>query len=246
MVGILSDVGNVRPNNEDFVNYYEDNIKGIYVIADGMGGYNSGEIASSMAVKETLDFLKNLSSDENPEKAMKEAIHNANSNVFVSSQNNEEYKGMGTTLTACILINGELIVGHVGDSSCFFIDEKGIAKLTKDHSLVQQLLDSGHITEEEAVNHPNKNIITRALGTSEYVEVDIYRKSLKGITKIVLCTDGLSNYVSMKEIYHIVMDYDVVEASKKLIGLGKEKGSRDNLSVIVFEGEGKYDRDLTW
>ncbi|MBC8062607.1 MAG: Stp1/IreP family PP2C-type Ser/Thr phosphatase [Clostridiaceae bacterium] len=238
MVGILTDIGNIRAENEDSVEFYEDNLMGIYVIADGMGGYNSGEIASSMAVKEVLNYIKTNISLAKPEVIMKEAIFNANNDIFKYSLENEEHRGMGTTITACILINEELIVGHVGDSSCLVLNQLGISKLTKDHSLVQQLIDSGSITESEALTHPNKNIITRALGTSDFVEIDIYKQSIIGIKKIILCTDGLSNFVSNNEIYDIIICNNNEVASKKLIELGKEKGSRDNLSVIVFEGEG--------
>jgi serine/threonine protein phosphatase PrpC len=239
MVGMLSDVGNVRAKNEDSANFYEDDIMGIYVIADGMGGYNSGEIASSMAVNEVLLNLKSITNFDNPEAIMRKAIENANNIIYKASMENENQSGMGTTITACLLINKELIVGHVGDSSCYYIGDKGLYKLTKDHSLVQQLIDSGSITETEALNHPNKNIITRALGTNNFVDVDIYRQPLNGIDKILLCTDGLSNFVTSDEMYKIIINNDYNEACKELIQLGKDKGSRDNLSVIVFEGEGK-------
>lgn len=237
MVGILSDIGNVRANNEDSADFYKDESMGVYIIADGMGGYNSGEIASSMAVKQVLTYIKVNINLAEPEVTIKEAIVNANNNIYKASLENEEQRGMGTTITACILINGELIVGHVGDSSCLLVNDLGVSKLTKDHSLVQELVDSGSITEAEALTHPNKNIITRALGTNDFVEIDIYKQSLLGIKKIILCTDGLSNFVSKDEIYDIIICNNSEVASKKLIQLGKEKGSRDNLSVIVFEGE---------
>ena len=239
MVGILSDIGNVRAKNEDCTDYYEDNLKGIYVIADGMGGYNCGEIASSIAVNEMLEYIKGVENFENIELIMKQAIKKANKKIYKASLENEEQKGMGTTLTACLIYNGELIVGHVGDSSCYVIMDNKINKLTKDHSLVQELIDSGSITEAEALSHPNKNIITRALGTSDYVEVDVYKQPLNGIDKIILCTDGVSNFVLTDEMYEVITNNDNMVACKKLIELGKEKGSRDNLSVIVFEGEGK-------
>ena len=237
MVGILSDIGNVRAENEDSAEFYEDEQFGIYIIADGMGGYNSGEIASDMAVKEVLAYIKANINLAKPEVIIKEAIVNANNTIYKASLENEEQSGMGTTITACILINGELIVGHVGDSSCLVLNNLEVSKLTKDHSLVQQLVDSGSITEAQALIHPNKNIITRALGTNDFVEIDIYTQSLVGIKKIILCTDGLSNFVSNNEIYDIIIYNNNEVASKKLIQLGKEKGSRDNLSVIVFEGE---------
>ena len=238
MVGILSDIGNVRSKNEDSVEFYENGEMGIYIIADGMGGYNSGEIASNMAVKEVLSYLKSNINSGKPEVIIKEAIVNSNLNIYKASLANIEQSGMGTTITACIKINGELVVGHVGDSSCLVLNSLGVSKLTKDHSLVQQLVDSGSITEDEALTHPKKNIITRALGTSDFVEIDLYKQSIVGIKKIILCTDGLSNFVSNDEIYDIIICNNNEETSKKLIQLGKEKGSRDNLSVIVFEGEG--------
>lgn len=124
------------------------------------------------------------------------------------------------------------------------IKKDGISKITKDHSLVQQLIDEGSITEEEAAVHPNKNIITRALGTNASVEVDTFNVNLKDINRVLICTDGLSNEVSVNEMYEIIMkNSNNKDACKQLIDLSKLRGGRDNISVIVFEGECKYDRN---
>lgn len=152
---------------------------------------------------------------------------------------------MGTTITACFVKDNILTVANVGDSRCYVIYEDRIERITKDHSLVQQLLDNGSITEEEAYHHPNKNIITRALGTSENVEIDIYELSMEKIIKVLLCSDGLSNDVYENEMYEIAMKNDNQVACNSLVELSKQKGSRDNISVIIFEGECKDDRYFT-
>lgn len=238
MLGILSDKGNIRPNNEDFVGFFETEVYKIYVVADGMGGYNSGEVASKIAVEKTMEYIDKNIDKLDPKELVKAAVKNANKEILTVATENKSCKGMGTTITCCFIKNNEMVVGHVGDSSCYILRQNEINKLTKDHSLVQELLDSGSITEEEAANHPNKNIITRALGTSAEVEIDVYMIKINDINKIMLCTDGLSNFVSEKEMLQIISNYDNDESARKLIQLGKEKGSRDNLSIIVFEGEG--------
>lgn len=244
MVGILSDIGNVRKLNEDYVGYFEDDEKRLYVIADGMGGHNAGEVASEIAVNSTIEYIKNIESLFDIETAIKSAILFANKKIYELSRKREALAGMGTTITACLIKNKKMVVANVGDSNCHIITENAIHKVTRDHSLVQELVDSGSITEEEALKHPNKNIITRALGTSEKVKVDTYIKNITGIKKIILCTDGLTNLVKSKEIYDIINSNDNETSCKKLVELSKERGSRDNISVILFEGECKHDRNL--
>jgi protein phosphatase len=132
-----------------------------------------------------------------------------------------------------------MVVANVGDSRCYEVHDGNIVKITKDHSLVQQLIDNGSITEEEALYHPNKNIITRALGTNIDVKVDIYKLSLSDVHKVIMCTDGLSNLVTSAEICDIVCKYDNENSCSELVRLSKQKGGNDNISVIVFEGGGK-------
>jgi protein phosphatase len=240
LVHLLTDIGNFRKVNEDYVDYFTDETKRIYVIADGMGGHNAGEIASKLAVENTISYINSLEELDDLEESIREAVLDSNMKIFELSSSRNELNGMGTTLTACLVKGGEMVVAHVGDSRCYVIKDKKISQVTKDHSLVQQLLDEGSITESEADNHPNKNIITRALGTNSTVEVDVIKMDIEGVEKVILCTDGLSNLISEQELYDIVMNED--DCCAELIELSKSRGAKDNISVIVFEGELRDDR----
>lgn len=243
-MGIVSDVGNYRLVNEDSVGYFEDSTLKYYVVADGMGGHNAGEVASNIAVNNTINFIKDTySGEKNLRELLKKSIEKANRHIYMLSKEKEAYEGMGTTITACLIKEDKVLVANVGDSSCIVIkQDKTIKKVTKDHSLVQELIDSGSITFEQGLKHPNKNIITRALGTRKEVEIDLYELQLSDLFKIILCTDGLTNVVSLSEILDIVTNFNEDVASQKLIELGKKNGSKDNISVIVFRGADKNDR----
>ena len=244
MLGILSDVGNVRKTNEDSVGYFEGNDIEIYIVADGMGGHNAGEVASELATKIIIDYVKNNHNGLDMKEVLSEGIKSANKEIYNVASENESLKGMGTTVTICLKKQSKMVVANVGDSSCYIIDNKReLLKITRDHSLVQQLLDNGTITEEKARNHPNKNIITRALGTNELVEVDLFDVDLTNVIKCVLCTDGLTNDVTYDEMYDIIMENDNATSCKMLVDLSKSKGGRDNISVIIFEGECRDDRN---
>ncbi|MBA5850518.1 Stp1/IreP family PP2C-type Ser/Thr phosphatase [Clostridium sp. cel8] len=243
MVGILSDVGKVRKLNEDYVSFYKGMNFTIYVIADGMGGHNAGEVASKIAVETTISHIKSMDRLDSMEDALLKAISAANKKIFELSNENKKLNGMGTTITVCMVRGKNMIIGNVGDSGCYILKKDGITKVTKDHSLVQELIDEGSITEEEAAVHPNKNIITRALGTNVSVDVDIFKVDLGNVNKVLMCTDGLSNEVSLNEMYDIIMRNNNEEACRQLVELSKLKGGRDNISVIVFEGECEDDRD---
>ncbi|MFL0249906.1 Stp1/IreP family PP2C-type Ser/Thr phosphatase [Clostridium neuense] len=247
MVGLLSDIGNVRKLNEDYADYYESEKFKFYVVADGMGGHNAGEVASKIAVEATMEYIKNNvnTKEEQMGICLENAVKYANEKIYEKANSSESLSGMGTTITACLIKNNSMVVANVGDSGCFSVTKNGITKITKDHSLVQQLVDTGTITEEEAMTHPNKNIITRALGTSKFVDVDIFNIDLAGTYKFVLSTDGLTNGVTIHEIYDIVLKNDNDEACSKLVELSKVKGSRDNISVIVFGGEDRDDRNYS-
>lgn len=241
----MSDVGKVRKLNEDSLNFYIGSDFSIYVIADGMGGHNAGEVASKIAVDTTICYMKSADiNSKDMEDHLLRAIDTANRKIFQLSKQNEKLSGMGTTITVCLVKEGKMVTANVGDSGCYILKKNGIAKITKDHSLVQQLLDEGSITEEEAAIHPNKNIITRALGTNLSVEADIFKIDLRDVYKVLMCTDGLSNEVELNEMYDIIMgNNNNNDACRQLIELSKLKGGRDNISVIVFEGECKDDRD---
>lgn len=240
-----TDVGNYRSLNEDYIGSYEGEKFKLFVVADGMGGHNAGEVASKLAVDTVIDYVKKHSDFESGVGVLRQAILKGNEEIFKMQNKNKELSGMGTTITACLISNFVAYIANVGDSSCFIINSSGIEKVTKDHSLVQQLIDNGSITEEEANTHPNKNIITRALGTNSKVEVDIFEIEINEPIIFVMCTDGLSNDVNKFEIYDIVTKNTFEESCEKLVDLSKLKGSKDNISVIVFKGECKDDRNST-
>jgi PPM family protein phosphatase len=240
LVHLLTDVGNFRKVNEDYIDYYTDEAKRIYVIADGMGGHNAGEIASKLAVENTISYINSLTQLDDLEDSIRKAVLDSNQKIYELSKSKTDLNGMGTTLTACLIKGGDMVIAHVGDSRCYVIKDKAISQVTKDHSLVQQLLDEGSITESEADNHPNRNIITRALGTNSTVDVDVIKMDIKRIEKVILCTDGLSNLISEQELYDFVMKND--DCCAELIELSKSRGTKDNISVIVFEGEWRDDR----
>ncbi|MDO5038160.1 Stp1/IreP family PP2C-type Ser/Thr phosphatase [Clostridium sp.] len=237
MVGYKSDVGIKRKFNEDSVGHFECDSYGIYIVADGMGGHNAGEVASEMAVSNVIEFVKN-NINSLGECVLEDAIENVNKKIYEYSVSNLKLSGMGTTITACLVYDGKIVIANVGDSSCFGINSSGLFKLTKDHSLVQQLIDSGSISEEEAINHPNKNIITRAVGTHEDVEVDIFKFDIDEYDKYLMCSDGLTNEVPIERITEIIQKEDDNElACYELVNEANKNGGRDNITVMLFGGE---------
>ena len=238
MVGLVSDIGLKRALNEDCALYFEGTDFKIYVVADGMGGHNAGEVASKMAAERIVDYVKcNFSKLEEKELITK-AIEDVNREIFNFSMTNDKLNGMGTTVTACLITKRNIYVANVGDSSCIGVKNGMIKKITKDHSLVQELIDSGTISEMEAVNHPKKNIITRALGTSSNVNVDVFNLMNDEYEVLLLCSDGLTNEVTKEEILEVINNessYDSI--ANRLVDMAKEKGGRDNITVLLFGGE---------
>lgn len=237
MLGYKTDVGSVRKVNEDYLGFDENEKYRLYIIADGMGGHKAGEVASRYAVTEIIEKLKRINFDNDAKKELIDAVKSANRKVYNESKANEDLRGMGTTVTLALIVNKKLYVAHVGDSSCFVLTKDGMKKVTKDHSFVQELIDIGSISEEEAKNHPNKNIITRSLGFFQELEVDIYELPMEIISKIILCTDGLTNYITINELKEVVEQNSNTEACERLINIAKARGGSDNISIIVGEGE---------
>lgn len=238
MVSMLSDKGAIRSLNEDSCKYYECEKFNIYVVADGMGGHNAGEVASKMAVDGIVNFIKDNVDIISENKLLKEAINFVNTIIYNYSCEKQELNGMGTTITSCLVINDMVYVANVGDSSSFGIKGKVIKKITKDHSLVQELVDLGTISEYEAINHPKKNIITRAVGTSKSVDVDIFEVPKNDYDLFLLCTDGLTNEVTNEQIISVMLTSESFnEACSNLIEIAKQKGGRDNITVLLFGGE---------
>lgn len=237
MIGLISDVGKRRPVNEDYADYHETDEYKLFIVADGMGGHNAGEIASKLATEIILEYIKDNWDTFKEACILENAIKASNKKVFSVSNKDEEFKGMGTTIAACLITESDIYVANVGDSACFMLENQKLIKVTKDHSLVQELLDSGSITEEEASTHPRKNIITRAVGAYEEVMVDIFKLPKVMKNKYLLCSDGLLNEVTNDEIENILNNYDNEEAAKQLVTLANEREGRDNITVLVFGGE---------
>ncbi|MVX64536.1 Stp1/IreP family PP2C-type Ser/Thr phosphatase [Clostridium chromiireducens] len=238
MVGLVSDVGLKRTLNEDFASYLEKDEFKIYVVADGMGGHNAGEVASEMAAKRIVNYIDEKYSSTNVDELIVEAIEKVNRDIFNFSNTNEKLSGMGTTVTACFMTKDFIHVANVGDSCCFAIKNNHIRKITKDHSLVQELVDIGSISEKEAENHPKKNIITRALGTSDSVSVDVFEIENSECDLFILCSDGLTNELTKEEILQVVIEEEnYVNMANRLVYLAKEKGGRDNITVLLFGGD---------
>lgn len=238
MVGIVSDIGMVRNLNEDYAKYLECNDFKIYVVADGMGGHNAGEVASKMAAEGIVNYVGENFSENTKDVVLKNAIEKVNKDIYFHSLKNDCLNGMGTTITACLITKDWIKIANVGDSSCFGITNNEIIKITKDHSLVQELVDSGSISENEAANHPKKNIITRAIGTSDKVNVDIFDIIENKYDKYILCSDGLTNELTKEDIIKVINEEkDLSLACERLVNIAKYKGGRDNITVLLFGGE---------
>lgn len=232
-----TDVGMVREVNQDFVFVSEapiGSLPNLLVVADGMGGHKAGEYASKFAVEVVKQELTQ-STEENPEAMMKNAIITANHRLRDAAREDSRFHGMGTTLVVATVIERTLYFANVGDSRLYLLNED-IRQLSKDHSLVQEMVRLGGINQEEAKHHPDKNIITRAVGGREQVEVDFFEYRLKKGDIILMCTDGLSNMVEDDEILRIVRSSrDVVETVERLIERANQNGGSDNIGVIVAQ-----------
>ena len=233
-----SDIGRAREMNQDayYASQPSDTV-GLYIVADGMGGYNGGEIASSLAVTATKNYIENNFAEtehtkEKLQELVKNAIEYANMVVYEKSKEIEQLEGMGTTIEVALVHNNRVYIGHVGDSRIYRIRKNFMRSLTTDHSYVEKLIKDGTITRDEAANHPKKNMLTKALGCTSFVDPDV---SVKGFQKddiLVLTTDGLTNMVSDEKIYSIVTDIIEV-AADELIEKANMAGGLDNITVVI-------------
>lgn len=238
-----TDTGLRRSNNED--NLFSGIIHGwnLFLVADGMGGRNAGEVASRIAVDSIVEYLTGCNDLDEPTcsagNMLAEAIKSANSNIYSRSIEDEECNGMGTTLSAVLIKDDVMVLGHVGDSRIYFFRDGKLEQITSDHSYVAELLRTGAITEEEAKIHPKKNYIYRNLGYEKDVDVDIACKEFKDNDKLMLCSDGLSNQLEYDEILKIFIEENDPENSIKLmIQLVLERGGLDNITAIVVHNVG--------
>jgi len=252
-IGAMTDVGKVRAVNED--NFTVEESLGLFMVADGLGGQNAGEVASKMAV-ETIkshlndeknplvgEYKEEFSQDTN---RMLSGIRLTNSAIYEAGQRNSEQRGMGTTISS-VFINGDVMsLVHVGDSRIYRIRKERLERLTMDHSVVEEQLIQGLITKEEAAESKYKNVITRALGAEETIEVDADEEVLLDRDKILLCTDGLTDMVDDEEILRMILRNgdDPQRAGEELVDVANSKGGLDNISVILLYCE-KDEREAT-
>ena len=236
--GAITDIGMRRKINEDHYLIHEDATFPYAIVADGMGGHQAGEVASMMVVdiieSKLAAGLKDGLSHVEAGEVVRQAFISANSIIFNYAKEHYKIMGMGTTTTFAMVYNGKLITAHVGDSRVYAAGNE-IEQITKDHSYVQELVSRGEISPEMAKHHPRKNYITRAMGAEDTVKVDISIKPYSGET-ILLCSDGLTNYVDDEEILaHIKKYKPLQDACEKLMGLANERGGADNITVVAFK-----------
>ena len=233
----ITDVGRIRKMNQDNVFATDEplgSLPNLLVVADGMGGHKAGDFASKFTVETLKEELK-LSLKERPEEVLLDAVQVVNHKLIQTAEKDIKLDGMGTTLVAATVIDHTLYFINVGDSRLYLIN-KNIKQLSRDHSLVEEMLRLGGISEEEAKNHPDKNIITRAIGVKENVEADFYEFALKKGDVILMCTDGLCNMVSEDEIFAIIKGArDIVEAGQLLINRANENGGKDNIGIVLAQ-----------
>ena len=235
-----TDIGKIREINQDYY-YISDTINELqlYMLADGMGGCNGGEIASKLAIETAKSYIENNFKQIEKDKEsiiqlVASSMEYANMVVFEKSKESKELEGMGTTLEICLIYNNKAFIGHVGDSRIYRIRKEFIRKLTQDHSYVQKLVKDGTITQEEATHHPQKNMLMKALGCNAFVEPDVMVKGFLKDDIIVINSDGLTNLVSQEEIFNIAKK-DIAQAPKELIELANQRGGHDNITVVVIK-----------
>lgn len=240
----LTDSGLVRSNNEDALVF--DANYGVAVLADGMGGYNAGEVASSMAVlavkAELVRWLTVNSSQQDAKQVARQiemCFDEANLAILNASISNPQYAGMGTTLVVGVFLDKRLIVAHVGDSRCYRLRAGVLTQLTKDHSMLQEQLDAGFLTKEQAAYAPGKNLLTRALGVEEVLRVDMRAHAVEPGDLYMLCSDGLTDMMTDKEITLVLTQHSqLARMATDLVDQCNHNGGRDNISVLLVQAMG--------
>ena len=234
--GNHSDVGKKRKINQDSFGTAKNDWGEIFIVADGMGGHKGGEVASKITVDHMCNEFKLASSDTSPAVFLERSINSANEVVSSKAKEGPDYEGMGTTVVAVIIKDEEAHIGHVGDSRVYIFRNSQPCFITKDHSFVQDLVDQGLISEEEAEDHPKKNRILQAIGTGS-VKPDIITKKLYKGDHILMCSDGLSGEVKQSELIRELRSSEPMKACKNLVDLANDRGGPDNITVIAVDVE---------
>ena len=248
----LTDTGKVREHNEDTIAFDAD--IGLLVLADGMGGYNAGEVASGMATSfvktelgRWLTEASETATDSDVRRAMDICVDNANRAIFIAANSNPQYAGMGTTLVVGVFRDSRLLMGHVGDSRAYRLRASRLTQITHDHSLLQEQIDSGLITAEQAAFSANKNLVTRAVGVEDTVLLETHVHDVMPGDLYLLCSDGLSDMIDDETISQLLQSCELLpEAANALVDAANEAGGKDNISVVLVRVRGPAGAARSW
>lgn len=233
-IGTRSDTGRVRKINEDNFGFLQSHFGDLLIVCDGMGGHKGGEVASSLSVETIKKHFESISNNFDPVKELRLSIQIANNTLIEKARNNPSLNGMGSTVVIALFRENKAYTANLGDSRIYLCRDANIKQLTKDHSLVQQLVDTNIISREEAKFHPKKNVITRSLGIGLLTEPDIPNEILVEEDDIfVLCSDGLTAFVDDNEILNVATKNSAQEAANKLVDLANDRGGEDNITVQI-------------
>jgi len=234
----ITDIGRRRKLNQDYVYTSEmpvGTLNNLFLVADGMGGHNAGDYASRYTIETIVEAISN-STDESHIAVLEMAIKRANEQIRIKAEQEKELNGMGTTVVAATIDGDKLCVANVGDSRLYIINKKEIKQITRDHSLVEEMIRMGGLKRELARTHPDKNIITRAIGAQDDVVVDFFEVTLGKDDVVLMCSDGLSNMIEDEEIRMIMQGQrDIVEKAESLVKAANNNGGKDNIAVVLVE-----------
>ena len=233
----ITDIGKKRKLNQDYVFTSEipvGRLDNLFIVADGMGGHNAGDYASKYTIETIVEEIEKAK-EASSVAVLEKAIKSANSHIRMKSQENEGLNGMGTTVVAATIRDGQMCVANVGDSRLYVINQE-IKQITIDHSLVEEMVRMGGIKREQALSHPDKNIITRAIGAEDELEIDFFQVKLKKGDFVLMCSDGLTNMIEDEDIRMILQGQrDIVEKAEALVAAANNNGGKDNIAVILIE-----------
>ena len=236
----ITDIGSVREQNQD--DYYIEQVEpdlGLAIVCDGMGGARAGNIASQLAVQTFLETAKSSPPQEwraEPEALLHSAAQQANTAVYTMAGREPECRGMGTTMVAALVVELNAYILNIGDSRCYLVQPGGIQRVTRDHSVVEDLVTRGKITPEQARQHPQKNLITRALGAEAQLRADLYRQALSPGDALLLCSDGLSNVVTEQEVlYEVLHGGPTEDCCRRLLDIALLRGAPDNVTAVLLQ-----------
>ena len=239
---VVSDIGCIRANNEDAARFIRPAMVGdknkkdfLAIVADGMGGHASGEVASLMAVE--IVSKTYYQRTESPEESLFFAFNKANRSIFQAANKNSKYRGMGTTCTALVISENKLFMAHIGDSRLYMLRDGQLKQLSTDHTYIQSLIEQGILTATEAEKHPDRNVLTRAMGTKNSTEIDVQEinELFEGNDRILICSDGLYDYLSSDEMSQFLAHSVLNESAHAMIELAKQRGGHDNITVLLIE-----------